>query len=477
MDITIEEQAKKAIAYRGRTALGTLTRDDHALIVVPPQQDKDILQTILNALKEKGISVDVVWEHDLLGIPFDDLVVHTAAEGWKELLYFQPSMADFLTSRRILDMPPGRTPRLEEIGEPIANFLRENPKYTAVFVQTAGGGHVKNAMQEQRDKYRGLWEHLNKERFLSSFVLYPDEIVSLLDRKIFELAANVEEIRVTDPEGTYFTCPVDEEEAALWAESQKIAPSSHALGIPLMGVRLMTMRYLLKPAPINVPKANGVIAGVCGHYGYYPYLKAYVRDGWIERIEGGGRMGELLQEIMARTRDIQFPGFPRPGWLYLNGIAVGTNPKGFRNSDLFQNYEHLPNSFDRLRSGVIHWDMGGESYSDEFIAFCKENKLPRMHSWHIHTYFNTYEVRLRGGTIWHKIIDNGHLTALDDPETRQVASRYGDPDDLLKEDWIPPIPGVNYPGDYLRDFGSDPAIWVWKELNGFLPKTIGVPPK
>jgi hypothetical protein len=178
---------------------------------------------------------------------------------------------------------------------------------------------------------------------------------------------------------------------------------------------------------------------------------------------------------MVRTRDIQFPGFPKPGYLYLNGIAIGTNPKGFRNSDMFDSLDLLPNSFDRLRSGVIHWDMGGETYAEEFLKFVEENKLPAKHSWHIHTYFHTYEVRLRGGKEWHKIIDKGRLTALDDPEARAIAAQYGNPDELLKVDWVPSVPGINYPGDYMRDYGNDPAAWVWKELNGLLPETIGVP--
>ena len=35
------------------------------------------------------------------------------------------------------------------------------------------------------------------------------------------------------------------------------------------------------------------------------------------------------------------------------------------------------------------------------------------------------------------VIQDGHLVALDDPEVRKVAERYGDPDQLLREDWIP----------------------------------------
>ena len=42
---------------------------------------------------------------------------------------------------------------------------------------------------------------------------------------------------------------------------------------------------------------------------------------------------------------------------------------------------------------------------------------------------------------WDAVIDKGHLTVLDEPEVRSLASRYGNPDELLKEIWIPAIPG------------------------------------
>lgn len=35
------------------------------------------------------------------------------------------------------------------------------------------------------------------------------------------------------------------------------------------------------------------------------------------------------------------------------------------------------------------------------------------------------------------VIEAGHLVALDDPEVCKVAERYGDPDELLREDWVP----------------------------------------
>ena len=101
--------------------------------------------------------------------------------------------------------------------------------------------------------------------------------------------------------------------------------------------------------------------------------------------------------------------------------------------------------------------------------------MPWQHGWHIHTYFNTYDAKLRDSGKWIRIIDNGRLTALDNPEVREVAKAFGDPDELLREDWVPAIPGINYPGDYMRDYGHNPVAWIYLEMNGELPKTFGVP--
>ena len=38
------------------------------------------------------------------------------------------------------------------------------------------------------------------------------------------------------------------------------------------------------------------------------------------------------------------------------------------------------------------------------------------------------------------LIKDGHLMILDDPEVIREASKYGDPDVLLMEKWIPEMP-------------------------------------
>jgi len=52
------------------------------------------------------------------------------------------------------------------------------------------------------------------------------------------------------------------------------------------------------------------------------------------------------------------------------------------------------------------------------------------------------------------------MTFMDDPEVRKIAAKYGDPDEFLREKWIPPIPGINVPGDYMKDYGTDPYAYI-----------------
>ena len=75
-------------------------------------------------------------------------------------------------------------------------------------------------------------------------------------------------------------------------------------------------------------------------------------------------------------------------------------------------------------------------------------------------------MRVRGTkNTWVTIINRGRMNSLDSPEVRALTSRYGDPKDLLTEDWVPHIPGVNAPGKYA-DYAKDP----WKTVSAMFKK-------
>jgi hypothetical protein len=58
------------------------------------------------------------------------------------------------------------------------------------------------------------------------------------------------------------------------------------------------------------------------------------------------------------------------------------------------------------------------------------------------------------------IVRNICLTALDDPQGRERAKKYGAPDDLLREDWIPQIPGITSAGSY-EEYARNPGKWIY----------------
>jgi hypothetical protein len=87
----------------------------------------------------------------------------------------------------------------------------------------------------------------------------------------------------------------------------------------------------------------------------------------------------------------------------------------------------------RKRSGVIHIAVG-ISLGGPAKTFVERTGLPLRHRDH-EFYFVDYYVD------GEKIVDKGHLVPLDDPEVRKLASKFGNPDELLREEWIPELEG------------------------------------
>jgi len=78
-------------------------------------------------------------------------------------------------------------------------------------------------------------------------------------------------------------------------------------------------------------------------------------------------------------------------------------------------------------------------------------------------------VHLRNADRWVTLIERGRLTSLDNAEVRALASRYGNPDQLLTEDWRPEIPGINAPGNYTTDYAPNP----WRTVKLVIDKVLG----
>jgi hypothetical protein len=216
--------------------------------------------------------------------------------------------------------------------------------------------------------------------------------------------------------------------------------------------------------PIVFPNYNGVLAGTANHRGYCPRIELIFEQGRLVKVKGGGKYGEGIMVLMDKYKNVHWPGYPEKGYFWFSDAALCTGVKAFRRtSDMFNSYWGYANETERNRAGVFHMGIGARWHGEEHKRYTEKNNIATGHI-HVHNYFVTFEIKMRGTNYWHKLVDKGWLTGMDDPQIRALATKYGTPDDLLSYDWIPPLPGINSPGDYLKEYAPDPTAYLKKRL-------------
>jgi len=430
----------------GRAALGNLEPNDELLVITYPHQHDAVFEAIKRALLEEGVKrIDRLDMTDL-GMEVEEF---SAADGWREISDRLPPMIDDGVE-------------FSAAAAALKRFLEDRPGYTGVLAGEAGRRHWKRAAGK---RVRNNWCYATYEDFISRANGYPDEVWREVDLKVVQAFANAAKVRVTSPEGTDISWDVTEQQADLWVRGAW--QSGHILGSTIQGIRFgHPVETFLEEAKILFPTLNGVVAGTSNHTGYYPHIAVTIENGMIAGIEGGGKYGELWAEVVERYKDVQYPGFPYKGWAYFNDCSIGTNPKSYRQIETLWNYnDSWTNLPERAQAGVIHFGFGAEHWDQTFLGYAREHKLPMMHFPHVHNIFATYEIQQRDTGEWVKLIDKGRLMTLDDPEIVRIANTVGTPE-LLEYDWIPALPGINYPGDYRRDYAADPVAWIRREQAG-----------
>jgi len=291
---------------------------------------------------------------------------------------------------------------------------------------------------------------------------FPREVWDLVETKGWDLIWNKGrggKVRITDPEGTDISFTLREE----YYDMERYKDSGFA---PFFSEKPFFCHYWACPTPpydLDKWDATGVVSGTTNHFSCpYPNVKVQIKNGKVVSVEGGGEYGKAWRELMEDTKEIQYPGYPDKGLFWFWEVGVGTNPKMARPSNAFM-LSGCGTTFERLRSGVVHIGMGTmpKSHAEDWAA---ENKLPWGHL-HVHLLNCTYEITTKAGEVIY-LIKDGRLTSLDDPEVIAAAGKYGDPDEILKEAWKAPIPGITVPGDYERDYAPDPMAWLKKYASG-----------
>jgi hypothetical protein len=486
--------------------LGIVEKGETVLFVVSTDAEDMIVEAVTKAMQERGVSVVVKRDYEIAGIPRDEAIAYrqarrtyTSEQGymeaasWVEANFPNPDQAKAWLKERRPDLysqlfPASRemTPRQREIyetmrgeniGRGIREFLETNRHIRGVYWGKGGSTTLRRHLRPAESKLLGLFLVDNRWDVMGQLGTYPGDVWQLAEDQSVEPLVHVDKLEITDPEGTNITADISEEMAHNW--SRGVYQRGHLYMFPNQATGRFGYSVIDYPAfqgewlprePMAL--ANGVVAGTTNHTGYFPRWEVTLEDGYVRDVKGGGPFGDALKEFLQypniNDKVMPFHNENHPGYWWLYEVAMGTHPKGFRNPALLEQGSAIP---ERNRSGVFHWglgvtlhhDPGAPVKSQKLIDFTEKYNLPRDHGWHTHTYFTTYKVHLRNADQWITITDKGRMTSLDHPEVRALASRYGNPDDLLQEDWRPGVPGINQPGNFA-DYAQDPWRFVWGDI-------------
>jgi hypothetical protein len=356
--------------------------------------------------------------------------------------------------------------------------LTKHAEVRGVFWGAGGSTGLRRQLYPMQDKFLGTFVTDNIYNLQSQMSTYPGDVWQLAEEQLLEPLVYIDRVEVTDPEGTNLHADISEEMAQRWAAGAY--QRGHLYMFPNQATGRFGYSFVNYPAfqqkwlPREpIARIEGVLAGTQGHGGFFPRWEIYFKNGFISDVKGGGAQGEALKEFLhyPGLNELTFPYHNQPGYWYLYEIAFGSHPKSFRHpGPMLATGNTSP---ERVRSGVIHWGLGIRLWHDpdapteskKWREFTEEHNVAFDHGWHTQTYFTTYRVRLRNANKWVNLLDKGHMTTLDNPEVRALASRYGDPNYLLTEDWIPEVPGINAPGDYLKDYAPNPGAYAFKVLD------------
>jgi hypothetical protein len=500
--------------------MGNFNAGDTLLFVPDATAEPLPLEAVRRALEERGIKVIIRSEAEMVGLTREDgdmyrklTFIPSAKQGYLEArnywfdesprVWSHPDVAkEWLRKRRPdvydalypkdQDIPPdfvakAAKMRSPSIGNAIREYLEKHPEVTAFYWGKPGGGFSgPRALGAQGVKHKGPTTFANFWVLASDIPNFPSDVYHLIEKKTIEkMTPDIDRVHVTDPEGTDISWDVTPEMAQRWLKG--LYQPAHLLMYPdtatgTYGVLIDNYPTPNKEwtprEPIAVP--NGVIAGTNGSGGFWPRMEITYKDGYMTQVKGGGMYGDVLREFLQypHINDAKYPYYDRPGYWHLWELALGTQPKNFRNPSDFYGGGHTGIyclTFERYRTGVFHWGFGNEIPTEEgsvgqpvrWLKFGEENSLPTGHDFHIHNYFTTYQVHRKSTGQWVTVVDRGHLVALDDPEVRAAAAKHGDPDRILSEDWVPDVPGINAPGSY-EDYSRDP----WKYAEAQMKKML-----
>jgi hypothetical protein len=439
----------------GRTAMGPIKKGESVLIITLPNQNAYVKEAATMACKEAG--ADKITFLMPSGLNGKKERIFSVEDGWDEVTMLAEGIAS--GSPETADLASGMN-----VAKPLMKYLKAHPEYTKVFWDLGARTQKIQVLGDQGHKFKANWLFNNWEEFLSDAWSFPDELSVEIERKIIEAIGLTSEVRITDPEGTFLSFPLSADEARKWQYGAWL--KGHLFMDPLQASVVEAEVVPHSPdAPPVFRDMNGVLAGTSNHRGFIPRMELHIEHGRLVAVKGGGKYGQVIGEMNEKFKNVHWPGYPEKGYFWFCDCALCTIVKSFRRtSDMFKSCWGFPNIAERNRAGVFHLGIGLRRHHEkEHLKYAKKHKAPLGHI-HVHNYFATYEIKIMGTENWYKIVDKGWLTAMYDPAIRALATKYWDPDKLLSYDWVPPLPGINCEGDYMRDYAPNPIDYLKKRM-------------
>jgi hypothetical protein len=498
-------QALAAVAQKGgRTPLGLADPGDMVLIVVPYNANRLIQEAMVKAYKARRIEARVLYENDLVGVSTEEMQalvdaksLFKAGDGQQESSAFFQSLGawpDFNVYKKWvkqadpvyyaatwpeISYPSEQLAELDKnygrsVADAVIAYLDKHPEVNKVFFRTGGRTNTRASLKHQGKKFIGNYTYMNHFDLMSKVPNVPADVWRMLEGKVIDPLGFVDRYEVSDPEGTAIWSDVTPEEARAWAEGSY--QQGHLYMLPSQASGRYPYSRINYPAigdswiePVQT-RTHGVIATTNSHATNHARIEVHLKDGYLDKVVGGGLYGDGMSVSLQypKINELTWPFQKKPGFWWLYEAGTGTNPKYFKHPGEILAGQNLS---ERNAGGVIHWSFGTEiqngpeegntMMSPVTLEFAEKNQLPVGHAMHHHTLLPTYQVRLRDTGNWVTLIEHGGIQSYNDPEVRALASRYGNPDELLRRDYIPELPGITIPGNYNEDYAADPGTyWV-----------------
>lgn len=277
--------------------------------------------------------------------------------------------------------------------------------------------HTPNIPVARKGKPRIVDMEWTSDLLAGPYEEYPTAIRDAIDKKTWDMLSGASKIEAIDLEGTQLSWTLTPD---VWRkEAERLTKRE---GLPYIP------GHLIVPFPPR--DLEGVMVSSSLTFGGpIEPIKMHLKGRQVTKIEGGGKFAARMKRSFDQYKDLHFPENPAPGANWLSTFGICTNPKASRSpawSKMAGSGRMHAWAFGHRRSGVIHSAIGEALVNPKY-------KVIR----HFDLYFTTLIADGR------KVMDRGRPVAMDDPAVRKVAAKYGDPDELLTEDWIPAIKGVN----------------------------------